>query len=239
MPNNKLILRSALFLPLLVITAITHATESAMPSRERLSPPITNFELLSDNSLTTLNAAPVPRQDRADKTVPEDLNLFRIPLAGTIQDFGFRLATADGDRLDDLTQQALFVDFKLPWLWSPWTNVSASPKLTLEVGSFNHGSENRFFASLGPTLRLANDRWRMPFFLDLGLSPTVIDGSTYGGRDFGTSINFTSHIALGLRFGQAKNHVVKFRYQHISNGGLDEVNPGINMIGVDVVLWAR
>ena len=76
-------------------------------------------------------------------------------------------------------------------------------------------------------------------FMDLGLSPTIIDGATYGDHDFGTSFNFTSHIGLGLRFGQSKNHVVKLRYQHISNGGIDEVNPGVNMIGIDVVLWAR
>ena len=239
MPENRLVLRSVLSLPLLVVTAITHATESAMPTREPLSPPATYFESLTSNSFAIPNVAPVPRDGRADELIPEDLNLFHMPLVGTIQDIGFRLATADGGKLDDLMQQALFVDFRLPWLWSPWTNVSASPKLTFEVGRFVRESESRFFASLGPTLRLANDQWRIPVFMDLGLSPTVIDGSSYGDRDFGTSFNFTSHIALGLRFGQAKNHVVKFRYQHISNGGLDEVNPGVNMIGVDVVLWAR
>ena len=239
MPKNKFVLRNALVLPLLVVTAITYATESAMPSGERKSPPSTNFNSLSGNGFASLNAVPTTRDGRADTTVPEDMNLFHIPLTGNIQDFGFRLATADGGKFGGLTQQAFFVDFKLPWIWSPWTNFSASPKLTLETGRFNQGSENRYFASLGPTLRLANDRWRVPLFMDLGLSPTIIDGSTYGDREFGTSFNFTSHIALGIRFGRTRNHVVKLRYQHISNGSLDEVNPGVNMIGVDVVLWAR
>lgn len=239
MPKNKFVLRNAFVLPLLVIAAITHATESTTPSGERMSPPITNFNSLSGNGFVPLNAVPTTRDERADTLVPEDLSLFHIPLVGDIQDFGFRLATADGGKFGDLTQQAFFVDFKLPWIWSPSTNFTASPILTFETGRFNQGSENRYFASLGPTLRLANDRWRMPLFMDLGLSPTVIDGSTYGDRDFGTSFNFTSHIALGLRFGQTKNHVVKLRYQHISNGGIDEVNPGVNMIGIDVVLWVR
>ncbi len=239
MPKNKFVLRNALLLPLLVVAAITHATESAMPFRERLSPPITYFESLSGNGFASLHAVPTTRDDRADITVPEDTNLFHIPLIGDIQDFGFRLATADGGKFSDLTQQALFVDFKLPWMWSRWTNVSASSKLTLETGRFNQESENLYFASLGPTLRLAADRWRVPLFMDLGLSPTIIVGSTDGDRDVGTSFAFTSHIALGLRFGQKRNHVVKLRYQYISNGGLDEVNPGVNMIGVDVVLWAR
>ncbi len=239
MPKIKFVLRSALVFPLLVIAAITHATESATPSGERKSLPITNFNSLSGNGFASLNADPNTRDGRADTTAPEDMNLFHIPLTGNIQDFGFRVATADGGKFDGLTQQAFFVDFKLPWNWSPWTNFSASSKLTLETGRFNQGSENRYFASLGPTLRLAADRWRVPLFMDLGLSPTIIDGSTYGDQDFGTSFNFTSHIALGLRFGRTRNHVVKLRYQHISNGSLDEVNPGVNMIGVDVVFWAR
>lgn len=239
MSKNKSILRTALVVPLLVIAAITHATEPAVPFREPLSSPITYSETLSGYGFATLNVAPVRRDADADTVIPEDVNLFHFSLVGHIEDFGFRQATADGGKFGDLTQQALFIDFKLPWKWSPWTNVSASPRLTLETGRFDQGSENRFFASLGPTLRLANEQWRVPLFVDLGLSPTVIGGSTYGDQDFGTSFNFTSHIALGLRFGQTKNHVVKLRYQHISNGGFDEVNPGINMIGIDVVLWAR
>ena len=239
MPHNKLVLRTALVVPLLVIAAIAHAMESAVPFREPLSPPISYSETLSGYGFTTLNIIPVSRDSSADTAVPEDINIFHIPLVGDIQDFGFRWATADGSQFDDLTQQAFFIDFRLPWKWSPWPDVSASPKLVLEAGRFNQGSENRFFASLGPTLRLANDRWRIPLFMDLGLSPTIIDASTYGDRNFGTSFNFTSHIALGLRFGRSKNHVLKLRYQHISNGGFDEVNPGVNMIGIDVVMWAR
>ena len=239
--QTKFVLHIALFLLLLNTAAITRATESAAPSGERQSPPITDFDSnsLSGSGLTTSNAVPTTRDDRADTPVPEDLRLFHIPLVGKIQDFGFRVATADGGKFNALTQQAFFVDFKLPWTWSPWTNFTASPILAFETGRFKHGSESRFFASLGPTLRLAADRWRVPLFMDLGLSPTIIGGSTYGDQDFGTSFNFTSHIALGLRFGQTKNHVVKIRYQHISNGGIDAVNPGVNMIGFDVVLWAR
>ncbi len=231
----KFVLQTGLFLLLFNTAATTRATESATPSGERQSPPITDFESnsLSGSGFATSNAVPTTRDERADTPVPEDFSLFHIPLVGNIQDFGFRMASADGGKFNDLTQQAFFVDFRLPWTWSPWTNFTASPILAFEIGRFNQGSENRYFASLGPTLRLAADRWRVPLFMDLGLSPTVIDGSTYGDQDFGTSFNFTSHIALGLRFGRTKNHVVKLRYQHISNGGINNINPGVNMVGID------
>ena len=237
--RSRFVSRISLFLLLLIVAAITHATEAATPYAEVQRPTLTAVTPQLDNPFDFLSTAPATRDDLIDKTVPEDLSLFRLPLVGYVEDFGFRVASADGGKFDGLTQQALFIDFRLPWQWSPWPDVSASPKLVLEAGRFNQGSENRLFASLGPTLRLASDRWRVPVFVDLGLSPTIIDGSSFGDQDFGTSFNFTSHIALGLRFGRTKNHVVKLRLQHISNSGIDDVNPGVNMIGVDVVLWAR
>lgn len=239
MPKNSFIPRIACFLVLLVAVASSHATDTGVLSGERSSQAITDSESPSESDFGASSVAETALDDRVDDPVPEDVNLFHIPLIGEIENFGFRMATADSGKFDGLRQQAFFVDFKLPWEWSPWPNITASPKLALEVGRFNQGSEDRFFASLGPTLRLANDRWRVPLFMDLGLSPTIIDGSSYGDRDFGTSFNFTSHIGFGLRFGQKRNHLVKLRYQHISNGSIDEVNPGVNMIGVDVVLWAR
>ena len=99
--------------------------------------------------------------------------------------------------------------------------------------------EDRAFGSLGPNFLFENERWRLPLVVDMGLSPTVIDGSTYGDRELGTSFNFTSHLAVGMRFGQSRNHSVSLRYQHISNGGISVKNPGVNMIGLDVVLWSR
>ncbi len=124
-------------------------------------------------------------------------------------------------------------------MWSPWTNVSASPKLTLETGRFESGSEHRSFASFGPSVRLTSDAHRVPLFVDLGISPTLINGSQYGQNDFGTSFNFTAHVALGLRFGPTKSQVVKLRYQHISNGGINNINPGVNMVGIDFSFSVR
>lgn len=170
---------------------------------------------------------------------PEDTALFHIPLTGVLSDIGFRTATADGGQFDRLYQYALFLDFDLPRSWSPWPNVTADPRLTFEVGRFEFGDEHRTYASLGPALRLTNDRWRIPVFADFGLAPTVIDGSQYEGDDFGTSLNFTSHAALGIRFGHRRAHTVSLRYQHISNGGINSTNPGTNMIGLDFTFWAK
>ena len=53
---------------------------------------------------------------------------------------------------------------------------------------------------------------------------------------FGTSrINFTSSAALGAHFlGESRNWSLEVRYMHISNAGLEVLNPGINTVQVRV-----
>lgn len=180
----------------------------------------------ADNFSTALDS-------RAEK------NLFSLPLVGNLQSMGYRVTSSDGNNFDGLTRHALFLDFGLPWTWSGQSGFSVSSLLTLEAGRLRKDSEYRNFLSLGPVLRLTNDRWIKSIFVDVGLSPTVIDGTTYGDRKLGTSFNFTSHLALGLRFGENKDHTVKLRYEHISNNGFGEVNPGVNMVGIDFVFWSK
>ena len=167
------------------------------------------------------------------------IQIFEVPLIGRITGFGIRQGNVDGGQFNDLDQQAVYVDFRLPWRWSAWGSTTITPRLTLEVGRFVNDVEDRAFGSLGPNFLFENERWRLPLVVDMGLSPTVIDGSTYGDRELGTSFNFTSHLAVGMRFGQSHDHRVSLRYQHISNGGISAKNPGVNMIGLDVVLWSR
>lgn len=169
---------------------------------------------------------------------PKEGGLFELPIIGSLDSFGIRYASARSN-FEGLSQQALFADFRTPWAWSTWGETTTSLRLSLEAGRFLRNSEKRYFASFGPGIRIASDRWEAPLFLDLGLSPTVIGGSTYGDGNLGRSLNFTSHIGVGMKFGRTKQHEVKLRYQHISNGGLDEVNPGVNMIGLDFVFWGR
>lgn len=164
--------------------------------------------------------------------MPDDIGLFRVPMLGIVDGFGVRFAKAIG-KFDGVVQQALFVDFRLPWRWSAWDRISVVPRLTAEVGRFEEGSNFRAFASFGPSLRLTSIRSRGLLFADIGLSPIVIDGADYDGQDFGTSLNLTTHVAFGLRFGRNRNQVVKLRFQHVSNAGSDRVNPGMNLVGID------
>jgi hypothetical protein len=239
MPKIKNVNHVLLLALFSIVNAVTHAMEPSAAPDQKKSSEIADVRALLSETFAKSTSLSLTAGGRSGATLPDDAGLFSLPLLGTLESFGFRFATADGGKFKHLTQQAFFADFSLPWRWTTWKNVSVAPRLTVEGGRFESGSEHRYFASFGPSLRLTSDARRVPLFVDLGISPTVIDGSQYGQNDFGTSFNFTSHVALGLRFGRRKGQVVKLRYQHISNGSINNTNPGVNMVGIDFSFSVR
>lgn len=47
-------------------------------------------------------------------------------------------------------------------------------------------------------------------------------------RQFSTNFQFGDHIGAGIRFGDRAEYDLGYRYQHLSNAGIDDPNPGIN-----------
>lgn len=103
--------------------------------------------------------------------------------------------------------------------------------LELAVGTFSTRTEDRAFVSFGPVWRLPFEN--QPFFVELGISPTLFGGSHINGRDLGGNFHFTSSIAIGSTFGRRQSVSVSLRAQHTSNGGLHSNNPGIDMFGIN------
>lgn len=102
------------------------------------------------------------------------------------------------------------------------------------VGLISSSSESRAFVSIGPVWRRSN-AGRSAFF-EFRISPTLINGSSFSGRDLGGNFHFISSAAIGVKFGQHDSLSMSLRIQHMSNGGLSSTNPGIDMIGVNFVL---
>ncbi|MDM0107490.1 acyloxyacyl hydrolase [Variovorax sp. J22R24] len=81
---------------------------------------------------------------------------------------------------------------------------------------------------------IANWRWRFsqgesPWFVEAGVGGTVMD-SIYrtASREFSTAFQFTEQIGFGRNFGAQGEHELSFRFQHFSNAGIKEPNPGEN-----------
>jgi len=70
------------------------------------------------------------------------------------------------------------------------------------------------------------------WFVDFGLHPTFISQSRFEGKNLGGDVFFTSHLGLGLYLGRQRKTSLLLRYQHTSNAGLNDRNPGLDMLGL-------
>ena len=105
-------------------------------------------------------------------------------------------------------------------------------RLEFGIGAISRGEQSRPFLSLGPVWRWAPSGVDKRWFIDFGLSPTVLFGAKFDGKDLGGNLHLTSSLAVGRHFGARSVSTVSLRIQHMSNLGLNSTNPGVGMIAL-------
>lgn len=106
-------------------------------------------------------------------------------------------------------------------------------ELDLTAGFFDRGSDTAAYVSLGPSYRFPiGDAERSGVFIGLGVHPTWISDSRFEGSDLGGHIHFTSHLGIGAYLDRRRTRSLLLRYQHTSNAGLDDANPGLDMLAL-------
>ena len=110
-----------------------------------------------------------------------------IARAATAMPSDYRVATA-GDKFTDTWQFA--VAFKM----RPLRRLRAR-RLELAMGTLSTSQENRLFVSSGRVRRLPVNSHSL--FVEVGISPTLIRGSSFNGHDVGGNFHFTSSAAVG------------------------------------------
>lgn len=115
-------------------------------------------------------------------------------------------------------------------------------RLELAIGTFATQSENLSFVSFGGVWKIPN-RW-LPFNsnrfdVEFGFSPTYISDSMMNGRNLGGHYYFTSSLSVGRFLDRYKTIALSLRAQHTSNGGLNEANPGLDMVGLTLAFHPR
>ncbi len=136
----------------------------------------------------------------------------------------YRLAVA-GEKFADTWQFAVAYNMRPP-------RRLRARHIEVAIGTLSTSRENRLFVSLGPV-------WRLPIrsqslFVELGISPTLLSGSSFNGRDVGGNFHFVSSAAVRANFGAHDSVALSLRIQHMSNGSLNSTNPGMNMIGLNI-----
>lgn len=140
--------------------------------------------------------------------------------AGNLGKAVYRVAIA-GDQFSGTTQVAAVFHVQSWQLWG-------ADRLELTVGVLGDGNRTRPVLSVAPVWHRAIGQSR--YFLEFGIGPTLLGGSTFQGRDLGGNFHFTSALVFGAGIG--RRGFVALRLQHTSNGGLRDVNPGMEMLGI-------
>jgi len=84
---------------------------------------------------------------------------------------------------------------------------------------------------LSPIVRLQFDSFTFfgarPF-IEGGVGFHVFTDDKFGDKDFGIPFAFAPTGGAGVRFGVDERFELAYRYQHLSNAGLSDSNPGID-----------
>jgi lipid A 3-O-deacylase len=122
-------------------------------------------------------------------------------------------------------QADIFAGRNLPWQWDSYFGLSFKPRVEISAAWLSGGSEDGFVGTLGPAIELRKGKF--PVTLEGGVSPTFLSRYNFSEKDLGGRFQFTDHI--GLDWHLTKFFTVGWRYQHMSNAGIYNHNPGLNL----------
>jgi lipid A 3-O-deacylase len=127
--------------------------------------------------------------------------------------------------------QMLVVGATRDWAWEKELSFGrATGYWELAVGRWHsEGKGSQWVAQVGltPVLRIYPHRWNEGWFIEGGIGANLLFPVYHSERKrFSTVFNFGDHIAVGKRFGDKQQHEWALRFQHFSNGGIEEPNPG-------------
>ena len=138
---------------------------------------------------------------------------------------GVRTGFSATSRNDSFWQGEAFATHNLRWRWESDSGWFLQTRLDLSAGVLHGSGEEGFVGTLGPSLVLGKGDF--PLTLEVGSSPTILSKDEFGNVNLGVPFQFTSHAGLGCRI--YKQLSAGYRFQHMSNAGISEHNPGLDL----------
>jgi hypothetical protein len=147
-----------------------------------------------------------------------------VAMAADVPHFGFRSGLVTQNDVGDFTQFEIFMVQPLPWVWQWSSGWRLSTFLTASAGVLESEDRSGFIGTLGPEFKLS-PAGRLSFII--GSVSTFLGNHEFGKTDLGGLFQFTSYIGLNYRMG--KSGSLGYRIQHMSNAGIFDTNPGLDM----------
>lgn len=127
-------------------------------------------------------------------------------------------------------------------VWLPFGTTRLSYYTELSLGHWRaegaSGSKHSSHAEFGltPTLRLEPLN-SFGLFAELGIGAHLITPNyRRSNKRFSTAFNFGDHIGIGVRPESWKGAEISLRFQHFSNAGIKQPNPGENFLQLRIRL---
>lgn len=73
---------------------------------------------------------------------------------------------------------------------------------------------------------------KLPIYFEFGIGVSLLDDTTFAGKDVSTHYQFEDRLGLVTKFGVKKQHTAALRYLHYSNAGFKSPNPGLDFISL-------
>jgi len=142
-----------------------------------------------------------------------------------VESVGYRFGLSATSVNEAFLQNEASLNLDLPWSWEFIPKYHLQTGLDFSAGLLSRSGDYGFVGTAGPTFTIGRERF--PFSLDLGFSPTLLSHQEFGDKNFGSVFQLTSHA--GLFWDMGSHFTAGYRFQHMSNGGLNEHNPGLNL----------
>lgn len=141
-----------------------------------------------------------------------------------IEAYGLRLGYGTEGGNDMLSAEAMFYfDYEREWEISDSVELELKPEASIgfiQGHSTTAGTVHLGFAGF-------IEPGDFPFDIVFSSGPTLLTEDTFGTFEIGGHLHFTSAVGIDCEFGN--DWTVGYRFQHISNAGLRDENPGLNL----------
>jgi hypothetical protein len=137
---------------------------------------------------------------------------------------GARVGISGNSTSENFFQSEAFLNYNL-WRWDLSPRWQLQSRIDLSAGWLGNRGYDAAIGSVGPSLLIS--RSELPLSLEGGFHPTFMSRDQFGSTDLGSRVQFTSHI--GLNWDVTSRLRLGYRYQHMSNAGIREPNPGFNL----------
>ncbi|HKL27286.1 MAG TPA: acyloxyacyl hydrolase [Desulfuromonadales bacterium] len=140
------------------------------------------------------------------------------------REFGLRGGFEAQGLEENYTVGEIYFDYGTPWRPFPAAGENLSLWFEIAAAQLDASVDEGQYLAVGGSLVYAPGGG--PLEIELGWRPTWLSDYRFGEDDLGGQLQFSSHIGLALAWQPIR---IGYRYQHTSNAGIYEENPGLDL----------